>query len=380
MAHCYQDIQEYKKALEQNQSSLQIYQFNNAFSQIFPEILAQILNNTASVYQQEMKLDLALERYLSALKINEVIHLQNSQNKKIDLTNLSGNSELAINLTNISTIYRDLEDYKSAIQYGEQALQTFLNLYKQNQKLFGLQLATAYGNLSVAYQCQEKFEKALEYSEKSLKIFEQNKPLSLETAHTLFNLSCLYEQIEDYQKSLQRGMASLAIQKHILVQDIQNNDEVQKQQQDLNQENKNQNSEQNGQQKENQNLDLHYQQKIYFKILEQVEKDSGKYELHQQIYDIEITKETKKFFENDNVLALLEHIGGLYYFIEDFKRSIEIYEKAFDVREQQPPCEETIILSNNLVLSLQEYGDNSTAQFYSKFTKDTEKKLKEIKK
>lgn len=39
----------------------------------------------------------------------------NFQSWKVDLTNLSGNSELAINLTNISTIYRDLEDYKSAI-------------------------------------------------------------------------------------------------------------------------------------------------------------------------------------------------------------------------------------------------------------------------
>ncbi|WP_152017878.1 tetratricopeptide repeat-containing protein [Aliarcobacter butzleri] len=124
------------------------------------------------------------------------------------------NNEEKLNLfSQITTIYKDIGEFKKALEYQEKILRLAEETLEKNHP----NLATSYNNISMIYRAIGNLKKALEYQEKSLKLKEEilgDKHPDLAKSYN--NISTIYIDIGDLKKALEYQEKSLKLREEIL--------------------------------------------------------------------------------------------------------------------------------------------------------------------
>ncbi len=199
------------------------------------DILTDALNalRCGEVAEQENRLDDAMAHYALAAKLHPSFNILTSAlNVAIKIPNYpsalsfalevaksaikeysEGSKEYANSLANLGLIHNELEEYKKAEQFYEQAL----NIYK---KLLGDRnsyVAHALNNLASVYKDQFIIPKATTLYEEALEI--RQEVLGKEhpdTASSLYNLGLVYCMDSKYEKAEKLFNESLIIHKKVL--------------------------------------------------------------------------------------------------------------------------------------------------------------------
>ncbi|KAL4443132.1 hypothetical protein ABPG74_002199 [Tetrahymena malaccensis] len=199
LANIKQDLFEFTEAQDiLNQCLRDIVQIQDKFPYKSQRLMAQIHNNLSTCYQQEgdEKLDKSLEHSLISLQMNEA-YFGNQYN-----------SEIAKNLMNISSIYKDLEMFDQAISYSLKAEEIFQKLNdKENLPICLGMIASIYSDENIA-----DHQKALEYSQKCVDYLEKyGKKNTIEFAIALHSLSRILHLLGQFEEGLKKCSQSLLL-------------------------------------------------------------------------------------------------------------------------------------------------------------------------
>ncbi len=164
------------------------------------EKIASLSNNLSVIYQDLGDLKSALEFAKKSLEIREKVLDKN-------------HPDLAQSYNNLSTIYQALGDLKSALEFTKKSLEISEKVLDKNDS----SLATSYNNLSTIYQALGELQNALEFAKKSLEIKEKtldkNHP-SLATSYN--NLSTTYQDLGDLKSALEFAKKANEIYEKVL--------------------------------------------------------------------------------------------------------------------------------------------------------------------
>ena len=164
------------------------------------QLIANIYNNSASIYRHLGNYSQALNYDLENVRIKEKV-LSNEDN------------DLATSYNNIANTYYYLGDYPKALEYA-------LNAIAIREKVLAAKhpdLATSYSNIATTYEKLGDYPKALEYALKAIAIRE--KVLAAEhpdLATSYGNIAITYEKLGDYFKALEYALKDIAICKKVL--------------------------------------------------------------------------------------------------------------------------------------------------------------------
>lgn len=117
---------------------------------------ASLINNMGNIYLQWGKYANALEAYLESLEIKKTLKEKNYYG-------------MALTLSNIGLIYRELEDADRALEFHQKALEIMKKLDSKK----GISLCM--NNIGLVYLKKKILDRALEYFEKSLQLKEEIK-------------------------------------------------------------------------------------------------------------------------------------------------------------------------------------------------------------
>ncbi len=166
---------------------------NKQEKQSFLFTKAAALNNIAYVYYVKGNMQVAIDYFNQALKINEEIN---------------ATKEIANSLSNIGALYDQIGEPQKALNYLTKALK----IQESDSNKMGQ--AYSINNIAAIYDKQGQMQKALEFMHKGLKIQEelQNKH-GIATA--LNNLGAFYVKQSQFEKALEYYHKSLTIRKEI---------------------------------------------------------------------------------------------------------------------------------------------------------------------
>ncbi len=193
----YQALGQMEDALEFQTRATQIYEA--ILDKNHPSI-ATSYNNSASIYQRLGHLEKALEFQLKAVKIRETI--------------LDGlDPDLSASYGNLSIIYEDLGQLEKALEFQLKDVRIL-------EQILGTEhpsLAVSYNNLCTIYFSLGQMNKALEYQEKSIDIVKlalpENHP---DLASSYNNLSQVYKAVGELEKALEYQEKSIHIKEKVL--------------------------------------------------------------------------------------------------------------------------------------------------------------------
>ena len=133
---------------------------------------------------------------------------------KFEEENLEKNHpKLASTYNNISTIYQSIGELEKALEYQKKALDLKESVLEKNYP----DLAISYDNISTIYQDIKNFSKALEYQQKALEIREKfPEVVKLDLASSYNNISTIYKNIRKLNKALEYQKKALNIFEEIL--------------------------------------------------------------------------------------------------------------------------------------------------------------------
>ncbi len=164
------------------------------------ELKLNLLYQIATIYRDIGDYKKALEFQLKELEIREKVLGDK-------------NPDLAKNYNNISTIYRVIGELDRALEFQLKSL-------KIGEEVLGDKdptLMKSYNNISMIYMDKGELEKALEFGLKSLKIGEEvleNKHPDLATSYN--NISMIYQDMGELEKALEFQLKSLKIKEELL--------------------------------------------------------------------------------------------------------------------------------------------------------------------
>ncbi|MDN5067549.1 tetratricopeptide repeat protein [Aliarcobacter butzleri] len=133
---------------------------------------------------------------------------------KLEEENLEKNHpNLASTYNNISTIYHEMEELEKALEYQKKAIDLKEAILKKNYP----DLAISYNNISMIYQDMGDLKKALEYQQKALEIREKFSEVGKsDLASSYNNISVIYKSIANLNKALEYQKKALKIFEEIL--------------------------------------------------------------------------------------------------------------------------------------------------------------------
>lgn len=144
---------DYKKALQNFDSSEKILLKINSEKKEIKETLAKTFGSKGVVYSQQNNYAAALENDFQALKIYEE-NKNNLQTSKL--------------YNNIGVIYKSIDDQEKALEY-------FLKANQTSRKINPETFAASASNIGLIYLFQNKLEQAKQYFDESLKSYQENE-------------------------------------------------------------------------------------------------------------------------------------------------------------------------------------------------------------
>ncbi|MFC4686477.1 tetratricopeptide repeat protein [Epilithonimonas pallida] len=144
---------DYKKALQNFDSSEKILLKINSEKKEIKETLAKTFGSKGVVYSQQNNYAAALENDFQALKIYEE-NKNNLQTSKL--------------YNNIGVIYKSIDDQEKALEY-------FLKANQTSRKINPETFAASASNIGLIYLFQNKLEQAKKYFDESLKSYQENE-------------------------------------------------------------------------------------------------------------------------------------------------------------------------------------------------------------
>jgi len=179
------------------------------------------IGNLGNIYQIKGDLDIAMEYYENALKLNEDLGLKQGMitiygnmgivyqtkgnldkameyhEKAFELTKeLGRKDDMASVSGNIGLVYKIKGELDKALEYYENALKLNTELERKEG------LAITYGNIGNVYRIKEDLDKALQYNEIALKMYtELNSKIGIATAFG--NIGNIYQIKGDYVKAME---------------------------------------------------------------------------------------------------------------------------------------------------------------------------------
>ncbi len=164
------------------------------------ERIATLSNNLSTIYKDLGDLSSALEFAKKSLEIREKVLDKN-------------HSSLATSYNNLSMIYKDLGDLSSALKFAKKANEISEKVLDKNHPF----LATSYNNLSMIYQDLGDLSSALKFAKKAFeireKVLDKNHP-DLATSYN--NLSTIYQDLGDLSSALEFAKKSVEIKEKVL--------------------------------------------------------------------------------------------------------------------------------------------------------------------
>mgnify|MGYP000677459311 CR=1 FL=1 len=178
----------YKKALNQYQSALKIYQkVDNK------KMIASTTNNIGLVYEKKGEYEKALEYLLKSTKIQEA-----RENKE----------QMSKNYLNIGLIHMRIGNHEKANSFYQKSKTLREELNDKDG------LALVYNNLAILYYYMENYDNVRNYFEKAYETYKElgNKRRQ---AMTLSNLGQIYFEIGKYDKAIKTYNTCLEIEKQL---------------------------------------------------------------------------------------------------------------------------------------------------------------------
>lgn len=198
IAEVYRHLGEYITALEYYQRALSYFE---SPENINLQKLSASLHGMGLIYYQLGQYDKSLDYYQQALAFRQ--KLQEKEQPKEELLQLK--KQTGETLNNIGLVYAELENHKSAIEYYQQAINTYENIDKHD---IDTNYATILNNLSLSYTELNQHEQALETITKALEIATKldNK---LDLANFSDTLGTVYRNMGKYNEALAQYQQSL---------------------------------------------------------------------------------------------------------------------------------------------------------------------------
>ncbi len=281
-----------------------------------------------------------------------------AQNKKIEsllilLKKDKADSNKVITLNKLSSEYKSIGNYDTALSYAETALQLAQQLNEKKE------MAEAYNNIRSVHYNKGNYRQAIEYAFKTLKIDEELADKK-GIASTLSNIGLVYYEQADYSKALDYNFKALK-----MAQDF---------------ENKTLQANLIG------NIGIVYSEQAdyskaldyYFKALKMAEEhgnknniaiwlsnigiiylDQGNYQKALD-YDFKALKIVEESGDIKGMAAKLGNIGIVYKFQRDYPKALDFYLKALKIAKELGDKKEISIILGNiglLYISLKKYED-----------------------
>ncbi|BAK70268.1 tetratricopeptide repeat protein [Aliarcobacter butzleri] len=159
-----------------------------------------LLSQIVTIYRDIQEFKKALEYQEKILKLEEEILGETHPN-------------LGATYNNISTIYQSMGNLEKALEYQKRALSSKESVLKKNYP----DLAISYSNISIIYQDMGDLKKALEYQQKALEIREKfSEVRKSDLASSYNNISVIYKNIRNLNKALEYQQKALKIFEEIL--------------------------------------------------------------------------------------------------------------------------------------------------------------------
>jgi tetratricopeptide (TPR) repeat protein len=199
---------------------------------------------------------------------------------------LEGRSK-AIALGNLSTIFKELGDYKTAMQFNQQVLQVFEESGDRRN------LAVALHQIAMLYSLQGEYQQALEFYQRSLKIDDEISDRA-GMAKSLGEMGNLHSRQGQYQQALEFYQQSFKIEEEI--------------------------GDRAGTARS-----LHGIGNLYF--------EWGEYQRALEFY-----QQSSRIFEDvgdrSGTAPLLHQMGVLYQTQKDYPRALEFYRRSLKIKEE----------------------------------------------
>ncbi len=234
--------------------------------------------------------------------------------------------EIAKAYENIAEYYYfTLVDYKGAIQYYEQAMAVYQQLYGEKH----LSIANLYSSIGASYLALVQNDEALENLQQALEIFDALDAKNvLERAHTFTSLSRVYYNTGYFEKALQAQQESLSIMLHIHGKN---------------------------------HLEVGYQYNDIALSYSYLGKVDESFEYYKKCLTILTTlKETNK----STVSHVYNNIGVSYKSTENYSLALEYYKKALDVVKEVNDDEMNSLLFNNIGFVYAKLQTHDSAIYY----------------